>query len=421
MNASQSVVMLMMVTRMTNVDDAGILMLAFALNNLFMTIGKYGIKNFQVTDVNNQFTFATYLKTRAVTASAMFLTVTGYLLYCYLLRGYSVYKCLIIFVLGMIYLIESVEDVLWGYYQRHGFLYKGAWLFVGRWMSILVTFGVIVCTVKNVLTALTVSLGVSVIVFVLMVWRTFPSVSRKAKEENSHSKNEQQMLHPMQSEDAAAPEGSGTVKALLLTAFPLFFVSFMNFFVSNNAKYAIDALMSSEVQACYGFVFMPVFVTALVSSFIYQPYVVRMAKFWKEGDVKRLSKQMNQQLLIAAGLTVIVVIGAYLLGIPVLSWLYHVDLSGYKRELIILMVASGFLAVSNFLAVINNVMRNQKKQMYAYGVISVISFLTMNQVVLRFGTLGAACEYTVLLFVLCIFYYVIVMRTMKKGVSSDEQ
>ena len=55
--AFQSVIMLMIFTRVLGLADAGIFTIAFANANLFLNIGKYGMRYFQVSDLERQFSF----------------------------------------------------------------------------------------------------------------------------------------------------------------------------------------------------------------------------------------------------------------------------------------------------------------------------------------------------------------------------
>ncbi len=64
--AFQSVFMLMILTRTVGVEEAVVFTIANANVNFFLTIGKYGMRNFQVFDLKNQFLFSTqcYIKYR---------------------------------------------------------------------------------------------------------------------------------------------------------------------------------------------------------------------------------------------------------------------------------------------------------------------------------------------------------------------
>ena len=54
-NAAEAVIMSMFVTRIIGLADAGRLTIAFAIGNLMMTVGKFGVRNYQVTDIENKF------------------------------------------------------------------------------------------------------------------------------------------------------------------------------------------------------------------------------------------------------------------------------------------------------------------------------------------------------------------------------
>ena len=55
LNAFQTVFILMLISRIDPVIDAGVFTIAFAIGNLMMTIGKYGIRQCQASDVNEKY------------------------------------------------------------------------------------------------------------------------------------------------------------------------------------------------------------------------------------------------------------------------------------------------------------------------------------------------------------------------------
>ena len=88
-NAAEAVIMSVFVTRMTGLSDAGILSIAFTIGNQLMSIGKFGMRSYQVTDVGERFAFADYLKSRIVTTFLMIVSVIVYLLYGRMWLGYG--------------------------------------------------------------------------------------------------------------------------------------------------------------------------------------------------------------------------------------------------------------------------------------------------------------------------------------------
>lgn len=205
----------------------------------------------------------------------------------------------------------------------------------------------------------------------------------------------------------------GQIRKLLWITFPLCAISFISFYVNNAPKYAIDACLTDEIQACYGFVSMPVFVVKLLSNFIYQPVLVPMAVEWDERRIKDLSSRIAKQIMIIGGLSAICLLGGYVLGIPVLSLLCATDLSGYKAELMVLLLASGFMAGSGYLTVVLTVMRCQKELLWTCCLMALIAAVGLKTIVSLYGTLGAAICYLALMVLLCLLYTVILVRRLR--------
>ncbi len=391
-NAAEAVIMSMLVTRITNLTDAGMLTIAFAIGNLMLTIGKFGVRNYQVTDVEQRYSFAIYLKTRIITAFLMITITVGYLFFAFVSLKYSYLKLEIIFAICMIYAVEALEDVVWGYYQRLNHLDVGAKLFCGRWIGILGTFALLLYFSKSLVYTLFICLLISIVIFGVLAKKTYSNLS---------------LVQDRKIFMLIREVNFSQVKDLMKNVFPLFCSSFFAFYVNNAPKYAIDIYMTDEVQACYGFVAMPVFVIGLLNGFIYQPTLVHMSIEWSEGKKKQLLSRIKRQVLIIIGLTCVCLLGAYFFGIPVLSILYHTDLTPYKKELMILLVASGLLAVSGYFGVVLTIMRHQKEMMKAYGLISIIAFFMSRYAVSLYGSIGAVVSYMLLMFLLCVIYSLI--------------
>lgn len=389
-NASEAVIMLIIVTRVTGLADAGMLTIAFAIGNLMMSIGKFGVRNYQVTDVKKKFTFITYFKTRMITVLVMMTTVFAYLFYAYVMLGYGAMKIWVIVAVCMIYAVESIEDVIWGYYQSRGRLYVGAQMFCFRWGGILAVFLIVLPVSGDLGVTLLLCFGVSLLIFILVLKLFCPRI------DDEDYRDIKQLI--MRGNDLQ------NIMMILKTTFPLFGITFLSFYEHNAPKYAIDACMTDEVQACYGFVAMPVFVIELFNNFVYQPTLVSMAVEWNNGQIKKFRIRIMKQLIIIAGISVICLAGAYFWGIPGLSLLYRTDLSGYKPELMILLFASTFLAVSGYQSVVLTIMRCQKVLWLLHCVVSLIAMVGLKNIVVRYGTIGAAVGYLVLMIALCVMY-----------------
>lgn len=387
LNAMESVIMSIFVTRITGLADAGILAVSFTIGNQMLTIGKFGLRSYQATDVRERFSFGIYLKSRMLTTLVMLISTLFYLLYGYACRDYKWNKAGAILAICLIYAVEAFEDVIWGYYQQRNRLYVGAQMFCGRWGCILAVFPFVLYLSRNLLFTLWICFGLSVLIFFVFLKLTF----RKISGENT----------PVRMAREIEWKESGR---LLKTTFPLFGISFLAFYVNSAPKYAIDACLSDEIQACYNFVAMPVFVIGLFNNFIYQPMLVPMAVEWEERQMKNFAGRIKKQLIVIAGISAVCILGAYVVGIPALSLLYHTDLAGYKRELLILLLSGGFIAASGYLSAALTIMRCQKSLLWPYCLIALIAFWGFKKVVGTAGTFGAAVYYLLLMAALCSLY-----------------
>lgn len=391
-NAAEAVVMSMIVTRITGLADAGMLTIAFAVGNLLMPIGKFGIRNYQVTDSENRFSFAIYLKARMLTVVFMLLSIAGYVLYAFTKLQYGRDKIAIILAICMIYVVEAIEDVFGGYYQHRNRLDAGAKIFCFRWIGIMLVFPIALYTSRDLALTLWMCFGVSVMLFLILLKLFYPNI---CSEEDRHLVG------------IVRKSNLPVIGQLLKIAFPLFGIAFLSFYANNAPKYAIDACLTDEIQACYGFVAMPVFVIGLLNNFVYQPTLVPMSIEWEEKRYEKFRSRIIKQFGVIMIIMAVCLIGAALLGIPVLSWLYHTDLSDYKVELLILLVAGGFLALSGYLSVVLTIMRCQKDLLWPYCLVAVMALVILKWIVSKYGTIGAALCYMIFMVLLCLLYGII--------------
>lgn len=379
--AFQSVVMLMILTRTLGLREAGIFTIAFANANLFLSLGKYGMRNFQVSDVNEQFSFMEYKCSRVLTVFLMIIVSIAYTLLMQGKNTYSLEKTMVIIWMCLMKVVDAVEDVYHGFYQQKNRLdMAGKELTVRMFLTILVFAAGLIIS-HNLLSSVIITTLVSfALYFIFNRWMKAVFLQQMGK---IHRRN---------------------ILILLKLCFPLFAGAFLSFYIGNAPKYAIDAMLTDELQACYGFIAMPVFVIGLLNSFIFNPMIYRLSILWNEREMKSFIQAIVRQIGIIIVITLTCILGAWLLGIPVLSWLYNTDLSPYKVELLILLSGGGFLGLSGFLNTMNTIIRQQNLLMWGYGIVAIAACLFSDKVVKEYEMFGAAMLYMVLMAVLCVVF-----------------
>ena len=386
LNAFQSVIMLMILTRTVNLYEAGLFTIAYANANLFLNIGKYGVRNFQVSDVNDQFSFYEYRLSRYITTLLMILVSFGYTYYTAGANDYPHEKTLIIIWMCLFKVIDSIEDVYHGLYQQKNRLDIAGRCMTFRMFTMILTFGICLIIFKRLLPALIVSTIATAVVFLITILLTYNDFKKGIS-----IKKEIDFKHML---------------SMFVICFPLFLSMFLTFYIGNAPKYAIDANLSDELQAIYGFIAMPVFVITLLNNFIFNPIIAKLSLMWNEHKIDEYIKLIKRQLLVIVGISVVCEAGAFLLGIPVLSILYNTDLSDYKTPLLILLLGGGFLALSGLLVTLLTIMRRQNVIAIANIIVSIIALIASPIFVKAYGIMGASLLYLSLMVFLCIILIV---------------
>lgn len=386
LTAFQSVILLMILTRAVDLVTAGVFTIANANANLFLNVGKFGMRNFQVSDVKHEYCFREYHRSRLLSVMMMLVCSVLYIIYASVANHYTLEKALIILCMCVFKLPDAYEDIFFGEYQRNDRLDVAAKAMTIRMFVTILFFGIAVVVTHKLLFSVIVT---TIFTFFLMAYLLF--ITRGIIPEDERA-------------------GPFHVKRLLLVCFPVFAAAFLAFYICNAPKYAIDAQLSDDLQAIYGFISMPVFVIGLLNSFVFNPILFSLSCMWEEKRIGIFMKSILKQTLIVSGITGVCIAGAYVLGIPVLSFLYNTNLTDYKMELLLLLVGGGLLGLSGVYTAILTIMRQQKNLMWGYLVIAALALICSSLVVRRWGMMGAVLLYDALIFALCIAFVMMIMK-----------
>ncbi len=379
-NASEAIVTLMVAARTVGILESGVMAIAFTVANLMMCIGKYGVRNFQVTDTKNEYIFQDYFRSRIVTMLIMAAASVLFLAVSFTSRGYSVNKVLIVALVIGIYGVEAYEDVFLSALQHDGRLDIGTRMFSVRWFFTLLVWSLGLILTKKALPACAAALAVD---FILMLFLT-----NLVKEEIS--------TYGKQSTEKTA------VKEIMIKCFPICVSAFLSIYLPNAAKYAIDSCLTDDYQAYYSFISMPVFVIDLLSVIIFQPLLVQLSADWNGKHFGKFFSVIGKLCVLILGLSIAVLLGGYLLGIPVLSLLYGVDLAAYKTEFMLLMAGGSALGYIGLFTSVLVIIRRQNYLMGSYLLVSLSAVFMLKQITLTYGIRGAAFANMMCLIILCL-------------------
>lgn len=384
MASGSTVLMLLVVTRVSGIYLAGVFALAIAIGQQFQSLGMYEVRTYQATDVRSRFTFGTYHSTRIITT---FLMLIGVVLYP-ALGNQPREDIVLIILIASLRLIDAFEDVFLGELQRRSRLdLAGKAYFFRVTTTTLVFCGTLLATQNLFLTTI-ITLTVSLLALLgMVIWPSSRHFS----------------IRPL---FTFAP-----IRGVLAACLPLFLAAFLAVYLSNAPRFAIAAFMDNDYQGYFAILFMPAFTVNLLSTLMFRPLLTRMAHLWNEGDKRGFRRLILRGLEGAAIGFALVFVATYLIGVPLLNLLYAEDISAFRPEMMILVSGGAFNAASIILYYALTTMRKQHAVLIGYVGAGAAVLVLSTILVSRYGIMGAATAYLcamVLLtsmFAATLFYY----------------
>lgn len=389
-NSFQSMIILLVISQMGNMQDAAIFSIGFAAASMFLVVGKYAVRNFQVSDVNNEYTYGEYVYSRKLSILLMFLASSLYLVYCWYFKDYSIYKVVCVVLLLGVRFLESAEDVFHGHLQKNGRLDIASKIWAIRTYSYIVSVIVLYLFTNNLAISATVSLIISALLLLLLnqsVLNFFPKETECERDKGLQ---------------------------ILKSCFPLALSTFLLTYIANSPKYAVDSVFSDEAQAAFNIICMPVFVISLLGNYIYNPLVKKMAGIWSEGSVRELKKMIYKQILIILAFLVVVIIGGELIGIRILEILYHISLAEYHVPFVYLMTAGGAMTIFNLLIVVATIIRKQRMLQHISLVASILFLAGNKWILLNIGVAGLCQYYAGVLILMAVITLILCFREINR-------
>lgn len=390
-NAFASLIFMIIVTRINDVNEAGIFTFAFSLATLFNVIGTYAGRIYQVTEKkdisNNEF-----LVNRLITCLIMMIIAIGYVI----LKKYELNKIIIVVLLCIWKMLEAFSDVIYAFLQKNDELYK-----VGVTLTIKNILGIAVFLVVDLITKnLIISILSFIIVYTLvMIFYDFIQADmRKQIKGRVEKKN---------------------VLDIFVKGFPTFCVTFLNIYIINASKYAIDGLMADSYQAIFGIIVMPATLMILLAQFMIHPFLNIINNYVEKNDYKSVNKLLIKISACLFVIGVVAIVFCYFLGIYILEFVYGISLIDYNLCLSIILVGSIFSALTSVIITILIAMRYTVIQMIIYIAVTVCAYISSNILVQKFGVMGASVSYSLIMITNCIIFYLTYLIIVKKTNSKN--
>lgn len=342
-----------LVVRLAGVDAAGNLALAMSVGNLMYSIALFGMRNFQVSDIAEEYRNGVYIASRLITCFVSVVIGTVYVL-C---MSYTAEQRWCIGIYCVFKASEALYDVYAGISQkvwRMDYIGK-SWVIKG--ICTFVAFCGVLYLTKNIVFAI---LAMTIVSFVVILIYDIPK-NREIAEVDILWKGKE-------------------LVSLLYKCIPLLVYSMLTTAIATIPRLLLEKFCGSYALGIYGSVAAPTMIVQMGASYIYSPFITLFAERYQHKDKKGFWKAFKNCFLAISVLSVCAMIGGKLLGHWGLMLLYGEKVAVHEALLLPLIAATILTAVLWLFCGILTAVRGFKGLII--GNVAAVVFSTVGSVIL---------------------------------------
>jgi len=386
-------VLILVTTRFVGLEPAGMISYAAAVTIIFHVFITFSAHNIQRVDVREEFCFREYLGFRTATAAAATAAVILFLV----IAGFDRLQTLIILFYYFIFLTDAFADVFMGDFHQKGMIRIMGRIRASGFFIALTAFCVMAYTTHDVMTSL---LTAGMLMFIVyFMWIRFY---------RSHFSPIRAILD------------FSTIKRFIVIMLPVLVLTFIQTYLISAPRIFLGTFDVYEMVAIYSILFTP---AAMYNLLLYTPLfgspMPRTSEAYASGQLKRFYRRIHVMLLIMAAAFIPYIAITWFFGVPLLSWLYNVDLAPFKNQLLWVSIGGIFIPATTFIGTILIIMRKQKAYMYSHIIVGAIVGPLAGVLVWLGGINGAAYSNLVIFLPLSIVVYVIFQYIIRRKLKKE--
>ena len=345
-NAANSVIMLMAVSRFFNLETVGAFSISLTTAQILYVVGLFGVNDFQMTDYQHVFFFQEYKLAKVLST----LIACGCCLLSVLVFNFDAQKTGFTFLLTAFMLTNSWGELFQSQFFQWGRVDLSGQAQFFRMMFSTIVFLLTIIIDHSVLTACVLMMICSLLC--VWIWGC-------------------KKIQPF-AREAASPGRLLRAKTLLWQSLPIMASVLAAQMVINCPKYLINSLSNDEIQGVFGILFMPTAAINLFCMFLYKPY---LSEFYnslhrQDGSAER---KLQRQIVIAVCIACISALLTWVVGVEVVNLLYGVNLSEYRVMMALFVCTGGILAINQLMYYLFVILRMQKTLLLCYSIGLIIA------------------------------------------------
>lgn len=372
-----------LVVRLADFESAGLFSLAISFCNLFGFISKYGVRSFQVTDIDRTFSDGQYIGHRILTTVISLLPFPILLGYQYSTQPYFM-GCVVCYMLFKY--LESATDVLFGTMQRAE---RYDWIlrsYLAKGIAPVVAFGVLLWVKAGLLAAI---LGMTAVYFAVVVLYDLPH---------------------LQTVTSLKPSFRG-LKPIFVQCFPIMLFSQVTPYMTYLTRSAVEQQFGLTELGYYSSISVVVVVMSTLGGSIWCVLIPKISLAYKKRENQQILRILHGALMGTSAVGALALAAAALVGRLALRIVFGTDILKYTYLLSPVLVSSVLLTVSTLLSNIMIALGKNCMMLINNLLGAVVCTVSVEFLVGLFGMQGATLSLIIAFLVENVLLYLSIRKT----------
>ena len=380
------------VVHISSFENAGYLSLAMTTSSSFSAIALFNMRNFQVSDIKEEYSSSIYVGSRIVTCIVAFFLCTITVLY-----GNSWFQILCIAAFMLIRVAEAIADVLHGIDQKYE-----CYDYIGK--SYILRG---IATVSSFVFGIRITDNLAVTLFIMAILNLMLAFFYDWRKTKVIDKFEI-MIKDKKLID------------LLKKCFPLVIFSFLLSLENLIPKNLLNQYYGAEELGIYSSMASPTLIVQVFASVAFSPFLPKFSELLYQGKTKQFQHMLHILYGVLLGTGIMVTIGAMLLGRFGVTLLFGEKMLKYYYLFMPIVWCTMFTAVIWVLSAIMTALR--KIQALLVGMI--INFLICvgitHTLILQYEKNGVSFVQLIVYGLYIVFMIIVCESTLHKGIGKEE-
>jgi len=377
-------------------EDAGVLSVAMSVSATFQTVALFGIRSYQVSDMEGEYSDSCYVGLRSLTCLlALVLCVVFSLV-----NRYFGSQLLAIFLFMMFRLAENYSDVFHGIAQK-----KDRLDIAGKAFSIK-GIGFLLCFLLGY--ALTENLNLGLLLMTLFscgstLLYDLPQVRK---------------LSDFRLIDSISACGKLAMETLPLCIYLFFYAA-----ISTLPKLILEKQCGEALLGAYASIFAPAMLLQSAAGYLYNPFATKFAEYRRRHQTAKFNALLMKIMLAMLGIAAAVMVAAQFLGEYALVLVFHEQIREYVYMLNPILIVNFAVACLGFFCMLVIVLRKFRWLLAGCGTGFVLCLVLTTPAIHLFGANGASYSLIVAAVAAILILLVCIILTVRKDqkLSKEEQ